>query len=98
MAAAAREPRMAAIPLAGGELRDARHVCCFFDGPLEAHRVLVPFIGDGLERGERAVHVVDPARKARHAEWLASAGIDVQAALETGQLEIHTWQDVYLSG
>ena len=98
MAAAAREPRMPMIPLAGGELRDARHVCGFFDGPLEAHRVLMPFIVDGLERGERAVHVVDPERKATHAEWLASAGVDVERTLDTGQLEIHTWQDVYLNG
>ena len=89
---------MPAIPLAGGELRDARHVCGYFDGALEAHRVLVPFIVDGLERGERAVHVVDPARRAKHSEWLASAGVDVKGALQSGQLEIHTWQDVYLRG
>jgi len=87
---------MPAIPLAGGELRDARHVCGFFDGPLEAHRVLIPFIVNGLERGERAVHIIDPARRATHAEWLASAGVDVERTLETGQLEIRTWDDVYL--
>lgn len=86
------------IALAGGELRDVRHVCGFFDGPLEAHQALVPFIVDGLERGERAVHVVDPARRATHVEWLASAGVDVQRALDIGQLEIPTWQDVYLDG
>ena len=60
--------------------------------------MLVPFIVDGLEGGERAVHVVDPARKAKHAEWLANAGVDVERTLETGQLEIHTWHDVYLRG
>ena len=98
MTSAARDPRTAAIPLAGGELRESRHVCGFFDGPVEAHRVLVPFMVDGLERGERAVHVVDPERKATHAEWLGSAGVDVKRTLETGQLEIHTWPDVYLSG
>ena len=98
MTSAGREPRMPAIPLVGGELRDARHVCGFFDGPIEAQRALVPFVVDGLERGERAVHIVDPARRATHAEWLASAGIDVHRALETGQLEIASWQDVYLNG
>ena len=98
MTATTREPRVPAIPLAGGELRDARHVCGIFEGPIEANRALAPFILDGLERGERAVHVVDPARRAMHGEWLASAGVEVQQALETGQLEIHTWQDVYLNG
>lgn len=98
MTSAAREHRMAAIPLAGGALREARHVCGLFDGPREAHRVLVPFIVDGVERGERAVHIVDPARRAAHAEWLAGAGVDVERTLETGQLEIHTWEDVYLNG
>ena len=97
MTSAVPEARMRAIPLAGGELRDARHVCGCFDGPHEAQRALVPFIVDGLERGERAVHVVDPERRAAHARWLASAGVDVDGTLETGQLEIHTWQDVYLN-
>jgi len=58
----------------------------------------MPFIADGLDRGDRAVHIIDPARRTTHAEWLASAGVDVQRALDTGQLEIPTWSDVYLNG
>jgi AcrR family transcriptional regulator len=98
MTSAARVPRTSPIPLAGGELRDARHVCGLFDGPAEADEALLPFIVDGLHQEERAVHIVDPARRIAHLEWLSAAGIDVDAALGTGQLDVRTWQEVYLSG
>lgn len=95
---AARVSRTLPIPLAGGELRDARHVCGLFDGPAEAHEALIPFIVDGLQREERGVHIVDPARRATHLDWLAAAGIDVDAAFAAGHLEVPTWNDVYLNG
>jgi hypothetical protein len=41
----------APIPFADSELREARHVCAFFNGGDEEHRVLLPFIKDGFECG-----------------------------------------------
>jgi hypothetical protein len=41
-----------------------RHVCAFFDSPDEEQRILAPFVRDGLERGERAFYIVDPAQRA----------------------------------
>ena len=37
-----------------------RHVCAFFNSLDEQYRVLRPFIKDGVDRGERALHIVDP--------------------------------------
>jgi AcrR family transcriptional regulator len=91
-------PRVPPIPLAGGELRDVRHVCGFFAGPTKAEETLLPFIVSGLERGERALHIVDPARRTTYLQRLTTAGIDVQRALDTGQLEVPGWDSVYLSG
>jgi len=64
-----------------------RHICAFFNSHDEEYRVLLPFIKDGLEAGEKVVHTVDPQRRDEHFQRLASAGIDVAAARDSGQLE-----------
>ena len=43
---------------AGSVLDAQRHVCAFFHNPDEEYRVLLPFIKDGFERGEKAFHIV----------------------------------------
>lgn len=93
---AAGVPRVVPVPLAGGELRDDRHVCAMFEGTGEAYEALLPFILEGLQGDDRALHIVDPARKAAHLAWLAKAGIDVDAGLDSGQLEILGWDEVYV--
>jgi AcrR family transcriptional regulator len=91
----ARAP-IESIGLAGGALRQRRHVCGLFEGPEDSYRTLLPFIAEGLQRGERALHIVDPALRDFHLERLASAGIDVQGSLDSGQLEVTTWDSAYL--
>lgn len=75
-----------------------RHICAFFNSFDEQHRVLRPFITDGFDRGDKAYHYVDPERQEEHLSWLADAGIDVQEAMGTGQLEVSPWQDSTLRG
>ena len=58
--------------------------------------MLLPFIKDGLECGEKAVHTVDPDRLDDHLQRLAAAGIDVIGAGQSGQLELRTWTDTHL--
>ena len=54
------------ILIAGSELGNIRHVCAFFNSPDDEYEVLLPFIKEGLERGEKAFHVVDPEQPERH--------------------------------
>ena len=61
----------------------------FFTNPDDEYRVLLPFIKDGLACGEKAVHTIDPQRRDEHLQRLASAGIDVTGASQSGQFEIH---------
>ena len=75
-----------------------RHICAFFNGVDEEHRVLRSFIRDGFDRGERAFHIVDPDLRDDHLKRLSEAGIDVERALATGQLEVRPWQNAYLRG
>jgi hypothetical protein len=85
------------IPLAGSELRNSRHVCAFFNNDEEEYRALLPFIREGMERGDKAVHVVNPDQRADHVHRLAGAGIDPAAAEKDGQLDIRINTDVYLT-
>ena len=81
-----------------GAFGQHRHICAFFNSFDEQHRVLRPFIKDGFDRGDKAYHYVDPERREEHLRWLAEAGINVQEAMGTGQLEVWPWQDSPLRG
>jgi len=71
-------------------------VCAFFNGNEEAYRVLLPFIKDGLECGDKAVHVVNPDQRHAHLLRLAGVGIDATGAQQRGQLELRTNVETYL--
>jgi len=84
------------IRFAGSVLGAKRHVCAFFHSPDEEYRVLLPFIKEGFERGEKAFHIVDPELREQHVRRLESAGIDVAAAEQRGQFELRNWAEAYL--
>ena len=87
---------MEPIPFAGSELGGYRHVCAFFNSPQEEYATLLPFVRDGIERGERAYHVLPARYRQEHLDQLRSAGIDVRAAQQRRQLEVATPEEVYL--
>jgi hypothetical protein len=84
------------ISLAGSRLDEVRHVCAFFNSDEEEYRVLLPFIKEGFERGDNAVHVVNPDEHEDHLRRLASVGIDAASARQAGQLELRTNTEAYL--
>ena len=86
------------VQFAGGTLGRHRHICAFFNSIDEEHMVLRSFIKDGLDRGERGFHIVDPDLRTEHLKRLAEAGINVGRAIDTGQLEVRPWQEAYLRG
>jgi len=87
-----------AVHLAGATLQDRWHVCALFHSREEEYNVLMPFIQEGLARGDRAFHIVDPALRADHIHRLAGNGIDCAPAERSGQLEVRVWQEAYLRG
>jgi hypothetical protein len=86
------------VEIAGSTLGQRRHICAFFNDIDEQHQVLRSFMTDGFDRGDKTFHLIDPARREEHLRRLAEAGIDVQQAIDTGQLEVHPWQDGPLKG
>ena len=87
----------APISFAGSQLTTTRHVCAFFSNDEEEYRVLLPFIKDGFECGDKAIHVVNPNQRDDHLTRLASAGIDTGSAERNGQFELRINNDMYLS-
>src|SRR5580698_2709777 len=84
------------ISIAGAQLCQTRHVCAFFNSQEEEYRVLLPFIKDGFDCGDKAVHVVNPDQHSDHLQRLTAAGIDPIAAQQRGQLEVLTNTETYI--
>jgi hypothetical protein len=84
------------VQCAGSSLGQHRHICAFFNDLDEQHRILRSFIKEGIERGEKAFHIVGAELWEDHLRRLAEGGIDVERALGSGQLELRGWRDAYL--
>lgn len=86
----------ATITFGGEAFSRHRHACAFFHSGKQAHKVLLPFIKEGFERGERAFHIVDPNERAAYEQRLTSAGVPCAEAAASGQLELRDWSQAYL--
>src|SRR5204863_5812437 len=84
------------VRLAGSVLDRSRHVCAFFHRKEEEYRVLLPFVKEGFDQGDRAFHIIDPRHRPEHPRRLQEVGIDVAEAERKGQLEVRRWEDAYL--
>jgi len=92
------EARDNSVQVAPDALGRNRHVCAFFNSIDEQHRVLHPFVRDWFNQGDRAFYLVDPGRREEHLGWLADAGIDVEQAIDSGQVEVRPWEEGPLRG
>lgn len=81
---------------ADGSLGGHQHVCAFFNDLDEEHRVLLSFFKDGFDRGERATHIVEVEKREDYLRRLAAGGINVREMMDTGQLEVLPWTDMYV--
>jgi hypothetical protein len=86
------------VRLAGSPLDRSRHVCAFFHTRDEEYQVLLPYVREGFEYGDRGFHIVDAGHRPEHLRRLAGSGIDVAATESTGQLVVLPWEDAYLRG
>src|SRR5438105_4218697 len=86
------------VEFGGRPLGRERHICALFNSIDEEHRVLRSFIKEGFDRGEKAVHIVDPRQRQDHLERLREAGIDVEGSMGKGQFELRPWEEAYLRG
>lgn len=90
------KPSARTVNLAGREIGCSCHACAFFHTDDQCYKVLLPFIREGFTAGDRAVHIVDPAKRERHLTALSAAGIEAERSQETRQLEVRRWEEAYL--
>ena len=86
------------VHLAGSTVGRHRHIAAFFHSYDERYRVLGSFIAEGLQRDEKALHIIDPPDRDIHLQRLRERGIDVDAAEARGQLQLLPWHDAHLRG
>jgi len=79
-----------------GRVVSSRHIGAFFHSPEEAYRILGPYICDGLEHGEKAVHIIDAVDQEAHLRALAGCNVDIPQIRSNGQLELLFWESAYL--
>lgn len=84
--------------VAGTPLDRYFHVCAFFDSRDQEYSTLASFYLEGLEAGEKALHIVDPVLHADHRRRLVHLGVDVAEREACGQLELLSPDDTYLAG
>jgi hypothetical protein len=90
------KPSARTVNLAGREIGCSCHACAFFHTDKQFYKVLLPFIREGFTAGDRAVHIVDPAKREQHLQALSAGGIDAERSQDTRQLEVRRWEEAYL--
>jgi hypothetical protein len=58
------------VMLAGAKIGNQPHICAFFHSQEEEYQVMLPFIKEGIERGEKAFHIVSPNLQQEHLQRL----------------------------
>src|ERR1051325_11962809 len=84
------------IHVSGPPRGTVRHICAFFHSKEEEYRTLLGFIKEGMERREKAFHIVDANHCPTHRTRLQQEGIDVPGAEKSGQLRVACWEEAYL--
>ena len=59
------------------------HVCAFFQRSNEEYKILVPFLKQGIDTGDKVVDILGPERRAEHLRRLTEAGVPVKKASAT---------------
>ncbi|WP_375769037.1 MEDS domain-containing protein [Archangium gephyra] len=74
------------------------HVCLVYERPEEQVVAMVPYVRQGLERGERCVYVVDEHSVDDVAAVLEAHGVEVERERARGALVFLTQREVFLRG
>lgn len=72
------------------------HLCLIYRNKKDQFAVVIPFIRQGLENGEKCLYIVDERTAHDVKEALAQEGSDVEACLASGQLTLLVKEETYL--
>jgi hypothetical protein len=86
------------VTLAGSALQHGCHACAFFHDAEEEYRLLLPFVQEGLRHGDKIFQVLHSRHRDGRRGRIRGLGIDLDAAEQSSQVEIRTWEEGYLRG
>lgn len=78
------------------KLKQGDHTCPIYETLEEQMATAVPFIREGLARGERCLYIADERSFEQLCAALAAAGVNVEYERGRGALELVTKRDAYL--
>jgi hypothetical protein len=79
-----------------GKLKHGDHICLIYENPAEQMAAAVPFVMEGLDRGERCLYIADDRVIDEVIQALEAAGVDVAQERQRGALRVVTSQETYL--
>lgn len=77
------------------ELTPGNHLCCFYETDEEQRAVVIPFLRQGLEQGQKVLYLIDDRRSEKILKEIRQAGIEIDSYLNQEQLHILSDQDAY---
>jgi len=77
------------------ELKVGDHVCCLYESEEEFSEVIIPFVKNGLVKGEKIFYLADSNTAERVLDLLRKEGLDVEIYLTSGQLKFLTAKEIY---
>ncbi len=85
------------IGIPGVDLAPGDHVCAFYPSQAERDEILIPYLSQGLEAGDKCIAVVDSSGPE---SVLAALGakVDLGPSLRRHQLDVQRSEETYLSG
>jgi len=78
------------------DLKPGDHACCLYESEEECRAVLVPFLSQGLEKGDKVFYVINTRETQVILSYLRDDGVDVASCLARGQLNILDYKETYL--
>jgi len=86
------------VRLAGSTLQCSCHACAFFYSKEEEYEVLLPFVKDGLDMGDKSFQIISNETIESRIAQLKEGGVDTATAEQDGCLEIRLCEEAYLQG
>lgn len=90
-------PDAVSIGIPGVQLSPGDHICAFYPGRAERDEILLPYLSEGLQVGDKCVCVVDGADTESVLASLGAA-VDLTSCLDRRQLDVLNSHEAFLSG
>ncbi|NUC71991.1 MEDS domain-containing protein [Haloterrigena sp. SYSU A558-1] len=79
-----------------GEHASTEHLSLIYESREQQFAAVIPFLEQGLERGERCLYIASENERTDVVDELDAAGLDAADAIDRGQLVVRSLEEIYL--